>query len=295
MIMDMDFTMKLLSLILLLAFGLTTYIEAADRSSTPRARSKSPSGRNSPAVAASSVAASMMDRAAIEAAWEKDLYPYQVADVRRACASVPDADFFEFAALANKLLTPITSNDANDRNSTAGFNARIIVHFASASKEFWRALTERAEHEFVGATEDEKPEIIEKIIKVGLSNPSNFDIFTTHTKHFTGSMSVFDKTELANHLNKLSHDCMRAFLEVVKVVSPVFFTPEYKIALCKRLSSIVDERNKADFMAVAAIPLEVFQAVEAHLRDGNRMINFIVDLINKNPQERQAFIAANMG
>lgn len=272
----MDLTMKLLRLAILIGFY--SVIQLAEAATNP--------------VSQAVIAVPTVNRATVQALWEKDLYPYQLEGVRRGLEDISDADFPEFAKLVSGQLIPISQHD--DANSIAGYNAEIIAHFAATPKNFRPMLEYAAAFLCANVDPDDKPEVIKNLsMVVQKLSVTDFKIFVQIVKTLSAVMNGFQKKQLVSNLSKLSVESINAFLNVVQVVSPVFFTDEHKSMLYNRLASMIDEKNKADFMAVAAIHADIFKAVEAHLRDGNRMINFIVDLINKNPQERQAFIAAN--
>jgi hypothetical protein len=277
--------MKLLRLSFLLSFCVLLQLSASHHNVVQGTVVQSSGDHN---IAVGTVVNAQLDRAAVEAKWEADLYPYQLADVRRALVEVSDADFPEFEALVNAHLMP-TAND----NVIAGYNAEIVVSFAKLARDRRVLLAIFMQKLCKDMDEDDKAESA-KILSGMISGLTELPIVEVMVENIPVEMSGFEKKKLLKSLSKISPDSFFAFCQMINRVSPLFYTPDHKKALYLRLVSIVDDNNKVDFREVANIPLEVLQAVEAHLRDSNRMINFIVDLINKNPHEREAFIAANM-
>lgn len=308
--------MKLLSLILVFVFGLTAHLEAADqrRSSVGDARAVTPVVTaqvvRDPIVTGQVVHVPMANRASMQAAWEKDLYPYQLADVRRALAIVSDADFPGFATLVSaQLITEeqfkaflrpendrVRALDDNERNMLAGYNAEILVSFANIPKNR-RVLLAFSVNKLCGGMDPDDKAESAKVLSGMISSATDEHLVLVEVmlEQVPAEMSGFEKKTLLKNLSQISADSFFAFCQIINKVLSVFYTPEHKKALYIRLSGIIDNKNTIDFREVANIPLEVFQAVDAHLKDSNRMIEFIVNLINKKPEEREAFIAANMG
>lgn len=283
--------MQLLRLSFILAFGCWLQLVAAANYSKHAVVGTVVNDSNVPT--GNVVDAQHVDRAAVQAAWEKDLYPYQLADIRRAASEISDVDFPEFAALVSTQLMPVTSADANTRNMLAGYNAEIIVSFAKLAKDHRKLLASFMEKLCKDMDEDDKVESA-KILSGMVGGFIELPMVKVMVENIPAAMTGFEKKTLLKSLSKISLDSFFAFCQMINRVVPVFYTPEHKKALYLRLASIVDDKNKVDIREVANISLDVFQAVNAHLKDSNRMINFIIDLIGKEPNKREAFIAANM-
>jgi hypothetical protein len=242
----------------------------------------------------------LVDRAAVEALWVKGLYQYQLENIKKALPGVDDADFPEFAELVGRHLIPITSQDPNQINMLAGYNAEIIISFAKLAKDHRNLLASFMEKLCKDMDEDDKAESA-KILSGMVSGFIDLSVAEAMLEKIPVGMSGFEKKTLLKSLSKMSPDSFFAFCQIINRVTPVFYTPEHTKDLYLRLASIAEKRqagssetNASAFREVASIPLDVFKAVDTHLGDSNRMINFIVDLIGKEPNQRQEFIAANI-
>ena len=212
-----------------------------------------------------------------------------------------DADFPEFAELVNSQLIPITANHPNE---LAGYNADIIVNFAKLAKEHRNLLASFMEKLCKDMDEKDKAEsakILSGMVS-GFIDLIDLPVVQVLVEDIPTAMTGFEKKTLLKSLSKISPDSFFAFCQIIKRVTPIFHTPEHTKVLYLRLASIVEQRqagssetNASAFREVANIPLDVFKAVDNHLNDDNRMINFIVDLIGKEPNQREAFISENMG